>query len=279
VGHHYVPQYYLRGFCRDGNHLWVFDKQDQHAFTTHVKNVASETAFYSEEVENLLAQSVEQPANQVLAAIRARKPVSPTEKRSLAAYINCLWKRVPQGKRRLRDSASSISQQLASEYDSQFEEAVREHPEDREHFEKIRARIQELLDRWSADPPEEAWLRNLAPGATPKSVAVLSQMTWRFLVFDSRPAFLTSDNPVFFFPHLGIGRPQSELTFPVSSNIVLWATWRSDLEEGYHPATENVVGKVNRRTASITTRFAFHADYEDWVLPLLNKPKRRLEPL
>ena len=42
---HYVPQFILRNFCFDEQHLYCFDKQANKIFSPNVKNVASETFF------------------------------------------------------------------------------------------------------------------------------------------------------------------------------------------------------------------------------------------
>lgn len=279
MGHHYVPQYYLRGFSLDANSLWVFDKKERRAFETQAKSIAHETDFYSEDVERYLADKVEDPANAVLDRIRDRAPLARRDKEVLGAYMVCMMKRVPRAKEQMRDRAPSVAEELGKEYDQELQAATQQQPERRELLEGVRARVQEILDKWSADPPKDVWLANLPPGTTPRAVAALAQMTWRFLLYDRSPAFLTSDNPVFYFPHIGIGRPESEVTFPISSNIVLWATWRSDLREGYFSTRQSVVTEVNRRTASIATRYAFHAINESWVLGLLSKSNWRLNRL
>ena len=78
---------------------------------------------------------------------------------------------------------------------------------------------------------------------------------------------------------MGIGNPESEVTFPISSHIALWATWRFDLKEGYFPTNSQVVKELNRRTCSTATRFVFHSHMEDWVLPLLIKDRLQLNML
>ena len=96
-------------------------------------------------------------------------------------------------------------------------------------------------------------------------------MTWLFLTSDDKPTFLTCDNPVFFFTGMGLGKPRSEMTFPISSHITLWATWRTDLSEGYVSVNKEAAKEVNRRTASNATRYVLHCDDEYWILPFLTK--------
>jgi len=134
-------------------------------------------------------------------------------------------------------------------------------------------------DRYAQDPPKEVWLSTIPPERSPRLVAAIRGMTWRFLTFDGQPAFLTSDNPVFYFAGIGLAKPESEITFPISSHITLWATWRQDLLEGYFPTTERVVKEINRRTASNATRYVFHCADEDWILPFLLTGKWQLHRL
>jgi len=110
---------------------------------------------------------------------------------------------------------------------------------------------------------------------TPKAPGLLSQMTWRFFICGEPNAFLTNDNPVFIFKHLGIGKEYSELTFPISNYITLWATWRP-IDEGYFHANNQVVKEINRRTASIATRFIYFSKKRDWVITLVNKKEHLL---
>jgi uncharacterized protein DUF4238 len=79
-------------------------------------------------------------------------------------------------------------------------------------------------------------------------------MTWQFLTCGSGQVFLTCDNPVFYFEEIGIGKPYSEVTVPLSSQIALWANWRQDLKEGFVPTTSQAVKEINRRTVTRAAR-------------------------
>jgi hypothetical protein len=137
--------------------------------------------------------------------------------------------------------------------------AASEQPEKTEFIEKHRAIFKGIIDKYSNELQSMIWLKTIPPEMTPRITAALADMTWRFLTFDQQPAFLTSDNPVFFFKGLGIGRPESEVTFLISSKLALWASWRSYLPEGYFPTNMQVVKEINRRTASPATPYVFHA--------------------
>ncbi len=277
MGYHYIPQYYLRGFCLDfGREIWVYDKQEARKFATQVKSIANIYGFYSPELEKYLSEDIEGPANRVLEKIRNRELLTPSDKITLSSYIAVMWKRVPKGKNRFKAQAPGITEDLREKLHRQLDEAVAKDPSKEDLAQRRKAEIDKILHRYSQEPPEDVWHQVIPAERTPGMIAAVATMTWRFFTFDEEPAFLTCDNPVFFFSHLGIGRAESELSFPVSIHVTLWATRRVDLAEGYFPATTAIVKEMNRRTASVTMRYVFHAKDEHWILPFLAKKRWRL---
>jgi uncharacterized membrane-anchored protein YitT (DUF2179 family) len=125
----------------------------------------------------------------------------------------------------------------------------------------------------------DIWLKNLHPDQTPQSVDVLSQMTWRFLIANDDQYFITSDNPLFFFSWMGIGKEKSEVTFPISKKIALWATWRVDMTEGFFSTTSQAVKEINRGTASILSQYLYSPFADTWIQTLANKGKHRVTRL
>jgi hypothetical protein len=280
MGDHYIPQYYLKGFSGDGGKtVWVYDKSSRCRFATQVKSIANERGFYSPDVESYLADHVEEPAKPVLEKIRKRLQISTEDKQALSAYMICMMTRVPRGRERVKELAPAVAKEVREKIDGQLRAIALRQPERSDFIERRRSEIQTIVDRYATDPPKALWLRNIPPGKRPRAMAALSHMTWTFFTFDQYPAFLTSDNPVFYFRSMGIGSPESEVTFPLSSHTALWATWRTDLTEGFFETSERVVKELNRRTASFSTRYVFHSMDEKWVLPLLTQHSWRLNML
>jgi len=280
MGDHYVPQYYLKGFSnREGKKIWVYDKKETRKFPTQVKSIAKITGFYSPEVEQYLADTIEAPANKVIRKIRNRVHITEYDKGILAEYMAVMMKRVPKGKERLREYAPSITKKLSQEICEQLTIVASAHPEKATLIQKRKSEIKEILNKYSKDPPPEIWRDNIPPERSPCVVAALTGMTWRFLTFDDKPVFFTSDDPVFYFASIGIGKPESEVIFPISSYIILWATWRTDLPEGYITVTNQIVKEMNRRTVSNALRYVFHRKDEHWILPFVTKGRWKLNLL
>ncbi len=280
MGDHYIPQYYLRGFSGDdGRTIWVCDKHDRRRFATPVKNIANQNRFYSPELESHLTKDVEEPTKPVLSKIRARVKISVQDKQTLAAYMICMMIRVPQGKKRIKQIAPSVADKVREEVDRQLNSALLEEPKQAELVERRRSEAHGMIDKYAKDPPDDLWFRIIPPDNWQRALAVLGSMTWVFLTFDQYPAFLTSDNPLFYFTEKGLSRPDAEVTFPISSHVALWATQRPDLVEGFLPARLQVVKELNRRTASTATRYVFHSTDEAWVLRLSTQRSWRLNVL
>jgi len=279
MGDHYIPQYYLKGFTGDRDLIWVYEKGSARKFGTLVKNIAHENGYYSPELEQYLANEIEEPANSVLAKIRKKKPITTSDKIKLSDYMVAMLKRVPDSKRRLKQRAPQITSTIRMEIDNKIQDILATNPNKAEAIEKRRSEIHDVLDKYAKDPPKNVWLSTIPPHTSSQPIELIQKMTWMFLVYDKESAFFTSDNPVFFFSGLGIGNAESEITFPVSSNIVLWANWRSDLREGYHRTTVQIVKEINRRTASKATRYVYHAADEKWIPAFVNKSKYELHML
>jgi len=256
----------------------------QRVFCAGTRRVAIETGYYSDEIEQYLANKVEGPANSVIKKIRERQIITVREKIDLSRYMVVMLKRVPRGKERVEEKSPEVLEGLLDDLDEQLAELLNQYP-DIEHLKQKKEELNQLRKRIETDPDykndlvKDAWLKLLPPDMTPKSVKALSLMTWRFLTFDRESVFLTSDNPVFFFTNIGIGNEHSEVTFPISSNVALWATWRQDLEEGYFHAKESQIHQINRRTVSIATRYVYYSDETDWVIKLVNRKRHNTRRL
>ena len=272
MGDHYVPQYYLKGFSScDGKSIWAFDKEDKRKFETQVKSIGNITGFYSREVEQYLANTIEGPANEVLKKIRDHEEITDIDKTVLAEYMAVMFKRVPKAKERLNKRAPSMCKDLYKEISEELLQTATLQPEKRHIAERRISEIKEILDRYSKEPPRKIWLDNIPPERSPRIVAALASMTWRFLECDDTVGFITSDNPLFYFTDMGVGKPESEVTFPISKDIVLWGTWRTDLPTGYLHAGSQIVKEMNRRIVSEATRYVFAVKDAVWILPFVTK--------
>jgi hypothetical protein len=281
MGQHYIPQYYLNGFTEPlgTSSIWMYEKGSDQILNTTTKSVANENRRWPKATEKYLAEKVEAPANPVLDKIRNHKAVTESDKYILSNYMVVMLKRVPRGLQRTKSNAPKVIEHTFDKLKGDILRLMKEYPANSNILEQRLRELPGLRSKYENEIPMEVWYENLKPEASPRLLTVLPTMTWIFLVSNKGRLFLTNDNPVFFFESLGIGRPESEITFPISSNVALWATWHKGSVEGYHAAKDSIVREINRRTASAATRYVFYSEEAQWVVALINKKNWKLRRL
>jgi len=281
VGQHYIPQYYLQGFTEstDSSNIWVYEKGSTRKFSTSIKSIANENNRWPKSVEEYLADQIETPANLVLDRIRNRQPISQSDMDTLAAYMVIMLQRVPKGLERTKAKAPEVLDKVFNDVKAEITRLISEHPSKEAILQKRLQELPSLKLKYENDFPIEVWYQNLKPDALPQIRTILPTMTWVFFTSDKKQPFLTNDNPLFFFEGLGIGRPESEITFPISSTITLWATWHKNVREGYISAKDHIIREFNRRTTSAATKYVYYSEEAQWVVNLVNKKNLRLNRL
>lgn len=269
MGQHYLPRKYLRGFAK-GNTIWVHDKAQRRSFPSQPKSVANETNMYGDAAEEFLATKVEDPALEALDAVRTRKVLTTSGRAVLARYVVALWRRVPRARQFVQELIPAQAESTRAEvhaalnlllsHDASLCEAVA-----RKHLE-----TDEIVDRMTADGGIEIWQKMLTTHQSLRVEQTLLAMNWTFLTSDE-VAFVTGDNPVFFFEHEGIGSPNSELTVPLSASVSLWASHGPRKYGHFVAARPFAAREINRRTASKSTRYVFDRDNAPWILQVLQK--------
>jgi len=273
---HYTPKQYLRNFLNAEGGLWQHDCKLGTSRTVNVDGVGNEVGLYSEKVERELNTLVEIPTHHIFKKILAKQAISAEDRTALAKYIVILLKRVPAA----RDRAMETLPHLASAYlegvQNELTKFAQSDPTYLQRTEEVRKEVEHHIERVRSDLPTHLWYEgfNLTDEG-PVEQALLS-MKWVFLHSKSLQ-YLTSDNPVFYFVHEGIGGPLSEVTFPISSSIALWATRRIVVDGSHLQASPSAVRQINSRTAHNCKRFILSRDNETWILPFISKGEWELQ--
>ncbi len=225
MGEHYVPQYYLRAFGipDDPSLTWMYDKHTGHTALAAIDKVAQQRDFYADDVEEWLTEAIEQPANVVLDKIRLRREITLDEKRSLCDYMAVMLTRVPKGRERLMSYFCDAKDTVLDRIEARWMKAMNERPDLAEQLKRRLLDLKVRRDEYERMLREAVEWRVANPPLWPQVSAALNTMTWRLLVSDSDSSLITGDNPVFFFESWGLGNPQSEVSFPISRDIALWA--------------------------------------------------------
>lgn len=277
MGHHYIPQYYLHGFCMD-ERLWVLDREKRSRFRTQPKSVANETGMYTERLESWLNEQIEAPAQEALRRVRKRQPLRQVDCERLSRYIVMLWKRVPRGRTRVAEHLPraaivarenirkklEVDPSLASEVGGDAQDAM--------------SLVDALIAKYVENPPDDIWHKTLEDGPGARMVSAMLSMRWELLV-DESGNYFTSDNPLFYFEEIGIGNRQSELSIPLAKDVALFATWDAPRAPAYRAAAPRVIRQLNARTAARAQRFVFARSIESWTLPFVWRAHHDVAPL
>lgn len=280
IRNHYVPQAYLKGFSEPEapTFVWVYDKGNGRSFRTNVTNAAVESGFYPDDVEDALNEEIEIPANAVIEKVRCQKAITPDEKLTLSLYMGVMLKRVPRHRQRQADLIPEVRERVFKELLTGLYRAKEAHPELTEAANRRIIEASRLKEEYAERLPPALVAHIQRPTVSRKLVEHIVAMSWKFGVSKGESMYLASDNPVFLFEERGIGRPESEISFPISSDIILIANWESPVQFDceYVDARQQLVKEVNRRTVRSATRFVYYHRSESWVSTLTQKTRLQL---
>ncbi|MCE3606571.1 DUF4238 domain-containing protein, partial [Massilia sp. P8910] len=207
MGKHYVPKFYLRGFTQ-ADRFAVFDKEARRWFYSQPKSVANEVDLWPDELEAHVTKNIEEPAKEVIELLRKKAMVTQEERHRLAHYITFLWKRVPAGRKRVRDYTPAVADQVKDELNIALDELVREDGTVVELVEQRRTEIASYIEKIKLERPASIWHGSLTVESEIGVGQGIAGMNWTVL-HTSEPRYFASDNPVFFFQNDGVGNVTS----------------------------------------------------------------------
>lgn len=225
---HYVPQFYLKRFTKDGNSLFVFDKIEKRIFETNMINVANERYFYDitwhgdlstldtqliekelARIETLFSENIEL----LLAEVEKRKNFAKTDMSTLGNFIVIQWLRTKNFRTAyIEDWKKMIKGELNKELKARNIKISENEYEIRikEDFQKVMHN--HIIFNWNF---------------LFKVLNLIKNHIWFIGINNTSINFITSDNPVVKKPHLtsdGIASKGIEIALPLSLRyiLILW---------------------------------------------------------
>ncbi|MBI4643753.1 MAG: DUF4238 domain-containing protein [Deltaproteobacteria bacterium] len=113
--HHYLPQFYLQYFCKDGN-FWIFDRKSKEFRIQTPINTALKSNYYTFEdsggnkvtdIEQLLSQ-IEGNAKNIFNKVINMENITSEEKENLSLFIAFMMNRVPDFEKSVNDVYENI---------------------------------------------------------------------------------------------------------------------------------------------------------------------------
>lgn len=283
MGHHYIPQQYLRGFANESDLLWSFTLANRKGTPTGTSQVAywSKARGWPKEVEVHITREFEHPGNEVLRRIAGMQHLEWTARRTLAQYVLHLRKRTPEG----RSLVLSLIPQTARKLKHRIQEELQLlHSQGAMLHSEVAAAtgsVSEILAGYETSPPVSIWHEQVGQPSTTQLVTFISSMEW-VVLHNTAGQFVTGDHPFYWDPVKGLGAMNSELTVPLTANLALLCfpsktpSFRYAKDVGAAIALE-----VNRRTCLLSKRLFRRSEHLDkYPLPERNAELwRPLRPL
>jgi hypothetical protein len=246
--HHYLPQFYLKGFSQDTSHLHIFDKkttdkESQFRYQTTEK-IAYENDLYTYRTKSLkkatlegFFSQIEGLAKRVIVKLDKKQDITPLERGHLALFIALLWFRTPTWKTETLGLQGELTEKMIrmNYHLPQQKELMREffQKEGKDFTEK---ELDDHID-FAVNPkrskivitfPPEHWIKQMLTLANDVYI-YLAHCGWEVKHAEKKYAFLTSDNPVLLIPSeephpfygFGLLTPGVKKTIPLTANMYL----------------------------------------------------------
>ena len=145
IHNHYVPKFYLKGFTEKpaSEMMFVYQKGTRDIFHTQVKNIGNEKGLYTDELEAVLANDIENSANPILQKLRNLQLITTDEKLVFSRYMFSMFLRVPKHLSWVIEKSPKIMDKTFSDLERQLQELAQKHPD---KVELVEQRIKQLYD-------------------------------------------------------------------------------------------------------------------------------------
>jgi len=298
--HHYIPKFYLEKFVDPSNdpYIWIYDKAESSIKKATAIDIAVQKDYYtftsingrrdSESYENKLAE-IESYAARVFPKIINQENLDDEDRINFSAFLAFTMIRVPYYRDKIKSLAEMITKkntQAVAKDPEVFASYIREF--DMEEMVKNQEELRKTLENGNYDLRISSQISlEIMPHLALDMIPIFNKMSWYFLLATEDMNFVTSDNPVVHVnqmvdPNLSVNKGfagsllnrYTEISFPVSRNIMFLGTWGRLTEfHNYSELRHKYIKEMNRRTIFSAVRFVFASNYSLGLNEVVQKYK------
>lgn len=256
--HHYIPQFYQRGFIADGSGLiWVYEKGREprqlsvrktgmeinlYGFTDRNKELDTQT------VESELAK-IDSDGADAIHKLEGGALLSEAERWNLCRFVSVMWRRTLKHKRQADVMSAETVRKFFEERDEEWvrqriRERVSSEAEVDRLFEEQKAEFQRLREQYLSQVPDFLFPHNTLRASMFENV--MNAMDWAYFRATPDTEFLTCDDPVAFNKGSGLKDRQAVILFPLSRKLFLQAMWISEYRNNFHQLRDAEIRTLNR---------------------------------
>lgn len=278
--HHYIPQFFLERFCRDGI-VWLFDRDvgefrgQQPINTAVIKDYytfADEDGNKNLEVEALLSR-LESDARIVLAKVDQRRTLDEEDRQHLALFVAFQASRVPDFEKTVNEMADHLIKHVGKmsfatpeRADALLDAFERDRPQaepiDRERFREF------ILSNEYKIETHRSYVIALMLQVALEQARLFTLMNWFVFVPPSKKTYVLSDTPLSILAPrrqqaawmgVGILTPGATKIVPLGPGACLVMGDRGEAFD-YREVSEGLVREANLVTTDRCDRFVFARD-------------------
>ena len=236
--HHYLPQFYLENFCKNG-FLWVYDRNNNKYRQQTPINTAVKKKYYTitgpngrshNEIEAVLA-NIEGETKHIIEKINEKKSIDLEEKCILAIFIAFLYVRVPEFEMEINELTEKFLKRynkLVIPNEKEAEIIIKQFAktEDQESISPKKMLDFVRNEDYHIKVPREYSLR-LMYFLAREFPLIFLQMDWQFWYSSKNSSFITSDNPFVvsrpqnYSGPYGIGTKGAKKLIPLNQKVCL----------------------------------------------------------
>ncbi len=271
--HHYLPQFYLRGFSANGRSIYQIEKRGGRAYVSSIRDTAAIRDYHELDnpgaedptaIEKRLAQVEAQLAEGLARAIQCAVR-TPDTHNLLIQLVSLLRVRVPAFKADIEAFLQNVVRSVGL-----MLERKGELPPPPKGFEDV-LRMENLsitISNWKL----LEFMFGIA--ADQRLFDILAAMRPAVLRAPRGTFFLTCDQPVAIFHPtaspgdaygVGLANAETEVSVPLSSGVLLLLSWATELAAD-RDATVDEVMEFNRRTVVMADSLVFAPEASQWAV-------------
>jgi uncharacterized protein DUF4238 len=256
--HHYVPQFYQRGFSlsEDRNKVWVYERGIRPRRRS-VRSTGMELDLYAfpgpdgatdfASVEKALAR-LDDDAAKIVHRIEKHERLTLKDRSLLSRFASVMYRRTPKHKAKVNKMAIDLLPKVLEPLQAisdQLNEAGR-------------AEIERIRGEYSANPPTFLFAQHVLRESEFENL--MYTMDWVFFEAEQCSAFLTSDDPVMFSTGSGLGSPDAVIGFPLSKKLFLQCMWKSSYHTAFCTLSSERVNYFNECTIKSAYKQVYASD-------------------
>jgi Protein of unknown function (DUF4238) len=272
--HHYVPQFYLRGFVGEKDMLLVFDRETKEPYRSKPHGVAAQRDFNRIEVEGMDASAVELLLSEFegetaprLGKVIADKSIS--DEKNKAAIVNlmaAMTMRNPKRRKAMGKVVENFTRSFLGKKEN-FDAYVADNEKQGKEGNLTIEDVRNGLAGMDLTPSKES-IMAAEIDHHDQAAERLWNKKWQLVIAsDDSGGFITTDDLVTIHwtdgqehaDRPGLAENNSEIIFPLSTKLALRG--RSDGEEGVVNADVGAVAKVNSQIINNASRQVFAHDH------------------